>query len=269
MGCGGGTTPVGESGAAGVSVLLLRGAMLHHHSEVCGGNSVHCARSLVLWLFAAADGVEYENNGGHNTATFGLPNGDGDAACTVCQRPAHQQTYVQWGRSSSCSNGHTTEYTGLVMASHYTHSKSEYVCVDRERAVHSRSSGANENGGLLYFTEMERGSADEVYPHNREVGCSVCSVRSGTGSVYSHWGSTTCPSGAEVLYSGFMATSHYTHGGSGANMLCMHPSPQYPAGYSDGDQNGALLCECVTSCPFLVMLADGGMWGDHDPRRRS
>ena len=72
------------------------------------------------------------------------------------------------------------------------------------------------------------------------------------GSVFVHWGSTTCPSGAEVLYSGFMATSSYDHGGSGANMLCMHPSPQYPAGYSDGNQNGALLCECATSCPFLV-----------------
>ena len=141
------------------------------------------AHSCCAWLFAAADGVEYEDHGGHNSATFRLPNGDGDAACTVCQRPAHQQTYVQWGRSSSCSNGHTTEYTGLVMASHYTQTKSEFVCVDRARAVHSRSSGANENGGLLYFTEMERGAADEVYPENREVGCSVCSVRAGTGSV--------------------------------------------------------------------------------------
>jgi hypothetical protein len=39
-----------------------------------------------------------------------------DAACALCQRPGALQTYVQWGRTN-CSNGHTTEYYGLIMAS--------------------------------------------------------------------------------------------------------------------------------------------------------
>ena len=29
---------------------------------------------------------------------------DKDAACVVCMRESHQQTYVQWGRGGSCSN---------------------------------------------------------------------------------------------------------------------------------------------------------------------
>ena len=77
-----------------------------------------------------------------------------------------------------------------------------------------------------------------IKPRNRR--------QNNAGSVFVHWGSTTCPSGAETLYSGFMATSHYSHSGAGANMLCMHPSPQHPAGYSDSNQNGALLCKCAT-----------------------
>jgi len=164
-----------------------------------------------------------------------------DAACVMCERPDAVQTYVQWGRQT-CTNGHRTEYNGLVMADHYTYKKSEYICVDYERAARARSSAGDQNGALLYTTEMEQGSSDTTqYPNNREVGCAVCSVIEAQGAVYTRWGSTSCPVGAAALYTGFMAGEHYEHGGSGANYLCMHPSREDPIGFSDGDQNGALL----------------------------
>ena len=82
---------------------------------------------------------------------------------------------VQWGRQT-CSNGYTLEYAGLVMSTKYDQHPMRDICVDREKAVHTRSHGGDQNGALLYPTEMEQGAADEVlYPPNREVGCAVCS----------------------------------------------------------------------------------------------
>ena len=111
------------------------------------------------------------------------------------------------------------------------------MCI-RDRA----SSDHNDNGALLYTTEMEAGSSDEAkYPPNKEVGCAVCSVSEAQGSVYPRWGSRSCPAGANKLYEGFMAGEQYGHRGGGANYLCMHPDPEIPSGASSADNNGNLL----------------------------
>merc|ERR1712178_375664 len=71
-----------------------------------------------------------------------------------------------------------------------------------------------------------------------EGSCAVIS----TGVVYTQWGSRICSgSNAEKLYGGFIAVSYYTHNGGGMNHICMHPSPQWPSGYSNGSQQGNLL----------------------------
>ena len=94
----------------------------------------------------------------------------------MCQRPGARQSYVQWGRQQ-CTNGHVQEYNGLVMGTHYSQHKSEHVCVDYARMGHQYSDSGDQNGGLLYTTEMEGGAIDEsAYPHDHEVGCAVCSV---------------------------------------------------------------------------------------------
>merc|ERR1711981_168792 len=81
-------------------------------------------------------GTEYENTGAIDK------NHDKDAGCVVCQHTGQVQLYTQWGRTS-CSNGHRLEYWGMVMANHYSQRKSQFICVDRERAIHARSSNAN------------------------------------------------------------------------------------------------------------------------------
>ena len=112
--------------------------------------------------------MEYENTGAIDK------NHDGDAACAVCQHDTAIQTFTEWGRYGGCTGGYAQVYTGVIMATHYTHEASESVCVDLERAVHAGSSNSNNNGGLLYSTEVEQGSAHEGwYPHNVEAGCTV------------------------------------------------------------------------------------------------
>ena len=59
--------------------------------------------------------------------------------------------------------------------------------------------------------------------------------RSG-GVVYTRWGSSSCPSvpGTRLVYAGRAAGSYYTHGGGGADYLCMPPDPQYNLRYQSG-----------------------------------
>ena len=127
------------------------------------------------------------------------------------------------------------------MGSHYLHQRSEHICVDLSRETHGSNNNKDQNGALLYSTEMEGGSSDNTqYPHDREVACAVCSPILGS-AVFTRWGSQECPERNTMLYSGFIAGSHYIHNGGGANYICMHPAPQYPEGYDDRDQNGNLL----------------------------
>merc|ERR1711968_20017 len=57
-------------------------------------------------------GTEYENTGARSLDK----NANKDAACSVCRVSSSTTVYTQWGRTS-CSNGHVTEYSGLVMRS--------------------------------------------------------------------------------------------------------------------------------------------------------
>ena len=87
------------------------------------------------------------------------------------------QTYVQWGRSDSCSNGHATLYTGTMMGEHYSHYRSDTLCIDNLHESRANDDGANENGRLFYYASMTSVSANNgLYPEGSAVGCSVCGV---------------------------------------------------------------------------------------------
>ena len=47
------------------------------------------------------------------------------------------------------------------------------------------------------------------------------------GVSYTRWGNNGCPAGAQLVYSGKMAGSHYTHSGGGANYICLTDQPDY------------------------------------------
>ncbi|CAK0799656.1 unnamed protein product [Prorocentrum cordatum] len=178
-------------------------------------------------------GAEYQNTGAIDA------NHNGDAACVVCRYlTPHKDVYVQWGRSSSCSNSHAAVYNGYSMGEKFTHHRSTRVCVHTARETHARSDWSDHNGALLYTTELEMSVSGVAA--NAEVGCSSCA---GTGgkSVYTRWGSRSCPVGSSLLYEGNMMAEHYTHRGGGANTICMHPQMQNPAGWSSGNENGDLL----------------------------
>ena len=60
------------------------------------------------------------------------------------------------------------------------------------------------------------------------------------GMVYTRWGRTVCPAGNTLVYDGYAASSHYTHEGSGANLLCLSKTPTWDV-YDDANLDHSLL----------------------------
>lgn len=87
--------------------------------------------------------------------------------------------------------------------------------------------------------------ASEVRVNGKTVIDSTGAVKGAVNGVtYTRWGRTTCPAGSSVVYNGYAAGSHYTHGGSGSNTLCLIDNPKWDdviKNISDVNNNGALL----------------------------
>ena len=58
---------------------------------------------------------------------------------------------------------------------------------------------------------------------------------------YIRWGNSTCPYGADTIYSGVVAGSGYGHQGAAVDPLCLPPDPQYYSLYQAGYQDYGLL----------------------------
>ena len=58
-----------------------------------------------------------------------------------------------------------------------------------------------------------------------------------TGTVYVRWGHDRCPSGADLVYSGRVGGTYYTHSGGGSNPQCLPMTPQ-PLSPIGGSQSG-------------------------------
>ena len=57
---------------------------------------------------------------------------------------------------------------------------------------------------------------------------------------YIRWGNSTCPYGADTIYSGATAGSHFTHVGAAVDPLCLPLDPQYLK-YQSGHQSHAIV----------------------------
>ena len=74
----------------------------------------------------------------------------------------------------------------------------------------------------------QRSTKPSVVADNKQCNCQ-------TGVVtYVRWGNSTCPYGADTIYSGVVAGSWYDYQGAAVDPLCLPPNPQYlkfQAGY--------------------------------------
>lgn len=59
------------------------------------------------------------------------------------------------------------------------------------------------------------------------------------GIVYTRWGRTVCPSGATLVYAGYVGAGHHSHPGGGGT-LCLSDAPTWED-FDDANHDGALL----------------------------
>ena len=77
--------------------------------------------------------------------------------------------------------------------------------------------------------KVKRGTTNAPVADNKKCNCSP------GASSYFRWGNSTCPIGAELIYSGVVGGSQSGHSGAAVNPLCLHQDPQYLS-YQNGYQ---------------------------------
>ncbi|KAI0208131.1 hypothetical protein LSAT2_007226 [Lamellibrachia satsuma] len=98
-----------------------------------------------------------------------------DIPCAVCL-VASRQTKLMFPAKLTCPDGWTKEYSGYLMAEHYTHKgRTTYVCMDNAPEV-ILGGGLDKNGVLFYVIEATCGGALPCpnYVDGWEITCVVC-----------------------------------------------------------------------------------------------
>jgi len=61
-----------------------------------------------------------------------------------------------------------------------------------------------------------------------------------SGVKYVRWGRTSCPSGSQIVYKGFVGSGYFNYHGGGGQYLCLPNTPKYDK-YKDGFQHGSYM----------------------------
>lgn len=144
-----------------------------YYSHTGGGSNYLCLPRDPQWAIyndasqsiSLIYGMEYE---------YGGKLQDLEVPCSVCRIP-RSSTFMLPARNE-CYTGWKLEYNGYLASSHYTHQRSEYICVDDDTEMTDLSKGGNENGALIYSVEGRCGSLPcGPYVNGRELTCAICS----------------------------------------------------------------------------------------------
>ena len=95
-------------------------------------------------------GVEYQTSA---TPNFFRELHDQDAPCAVCEAETRSQQLMVPAKNT-CPEGWTLEYDGVLASHHSGHKGSDFVCLANSAKAANDSNAANQDGGLLYVTEV-------------------------------------------------------------------------------------------------------------------
>ncbi|CAB3977600.1 Hypothetical predicted protein [Paramuricea clavata] len=153
-----------------------------HYTNAGGGSNYLCLPLNPIYekyvdgdqQAAHMHGVEYQPLGEQNKIFPDRNLDNDDAPCAVCHSKT-RGSHMMIPARNICPAGWTMEYKGYLMAEHYGHKRTQFICVDGDpEATHG--SYKDLNGALLYFVEGYCGSALPCppYVHGRELTCVVC-----------------------------------------------------------------------------------------------
>ena len=145
-------------------------------------------------------GIQYATSG------YGLPLfsslNSKSVPCTVCFLN-HKSSPIMIPASHTCPDYWALEYAGYLFAAHYSHKKTNWICIDQHAESLSSSTSSQ---SYLYPTEVECGSIScsrtyGGYIQDKEMTCAVCRPNNDRFStVYTHWGKNQCKSSTRQVY---------------------------------------------------------------------
>ena len=160
----------------GTSLVYAGWAAGSHYTHNGGGANYLCVSKTPEWLRYKAGndnrgllyGAEYEAVAGQPYH----PMHDQNVPCAVCHLP---RTVLMIPGIYQCPTGWTREYYGYLVSSHYSHKRSQYVCMD-ESPEYVAGGQTNQNGALFYHVEPRCGAMScPPYEAPKELTCVVCS----------------------------------------------------------------------------------------------
>ncbi len=244
----------GSTTCPDTSNLVYRGAAFgRDYNKQYGPLGTYCATFGAQWLtyvngnqgYTLAYQSKYATSTSYGISAWNSIDSK-DVPCVRCEAPGQLETRI-FPAKTQCPTGWQKEYSGMYLTSYYSHARGDFVCVDLDATGDPMGSGSStSDSNLLYPLELESYISDTTgYATNRELPCTRCSTNQGL--TYVRYGRATCPSDAELVYSGWLAgpttSTSYSYGGSGSQLLCMPMDADVPeTGYSStGNQNGGWL----------------------------
>ena len=113
--------------------------------------------------------VNQVNSGKRNIENRNIP-------CAVC-RVQMRSTAIMVPAHNSCPGGWTREYYGFLMAAHWQHRNTNYICVDREMKTLPGHAG-DQGGNLLYSVGTDCGFGLDCPPYQARtpITCAMCTM---------------------------------------------------------------------------------------------
>ena len=169
----------GHDSCPATASLIYKGSMAGSHHRHGGSSSNHLCLPFnpqyVPGLNANSGaylcGSEYRvasqlNVGNREVHNRNIP-------CAVCQVQT-RSTALMVPAHSTCPYGWTREYHGFVLGAHYTYTKREHICVDREMKTLPGYPG-NEDGNLLYSASVKCNGLDcPPFQAEKPITCVMC-----------------------------------------------------------------------------------------------
>jgi hypothetical protein len=122
-----------------------------------------------------------------------------ELACVQCSSD-DGPVYIRWG-VRDCPSGSELLYPGWIGGSHYQHGGSATTLCMPDDAEYYSTVGdftdGNQDPSYIYRTEYETDTSQIpsfLFLHDEEASCAVCQTKS--PSVFTQWGSHSCPSGS-------------------------------------------------------------------------
>ncbi|XP_020913293.2 uncharacterized protein LOC110250970 [Exaiptasia diaphana] len=172
---------------------------------------------VILAMFLVVDGRDEEHNGVVKRGTLNKTNQDLKALSDALKLLTERVKIVE-SRRGYCKDG--------------APGKPGKDGRDGQRGLPGQQGRDGRDG--QHGAPGPRGSPGSQGPRGAQGLRGLPGPKSG-GVQYIRWGKNSCPSGAKLVYKGYVGGEHYNHPGGGSNYVCLTESPKY-ASYNDAHQ---------------------------------